>query len=250
MDYLMTFLEGLLSFISPCVLPMIPLYITYLIGENNQESIGVIESKDIKKEDSQKEKVEDKNTTKSKNKLKEKVSNKKLYLNSLFFILGFTIVFMLLGLFSSALGSFLTKYKLYINIVFGIVLLILGFNFLGVLQIGILNKEKKAKKQIKTFNILTSFVFGLLFAAGWTPCVGPFLASAMMRAAGSGTVFNGVILLFLYALGIGIPFFLSAVFLAKLKTTFSFIKKHYNIINKISGIIIIILGVLKILNIY
>ncbi len=231
MDYLMTFLEGLLSFISPCVLPMVPIYITYLIGENSKDN-----NVETKEEDKKKEKI--------------KSGNKKLYFNSLFFILGFTVVFMLLGLFSSVLGSFLTRYKLYINIIFGIILLILGLNFLGVFKIKILNEEKRVNKKIKTFNVLTSFVFGLLFAASWTPCVGPFLASAMMRAAASGTAFNGVILLLLYALGIGVPFFLSAVFLAQLKSTFNFIKKHYDIINKVSGIIIIILGVLKILNIY
>lgn len=269
MDYLMTFLEGLLSFISPCVLPMVPIYITYLIGENNKDdsetikdeeskinksnisNIEKIENEEILNENEElvKEKKEDKVSVNNK-KGQVKVSNKKLYLNSLFFILGFTVVFMILGLFSSALGSFLIRYKLYINIIFGIILLVLGLNFLGIFKIKILNEEKKVNKKIKTFNILTSFVFGLLFAASWTPCVGPFLASAMIRAAGSGTVFNGVILLLLYALGIGIPFFLSAVFLAQLKSTFNFIKKHYGIINKVSGIVIIILGVLKILNIY
>lgn len=223
MDYLMTFVEGLLTFISPCVLPMIPMYITYLIGENRNSA----ESGD-----------------------NEVKSNKKLYLNSLFFILGFTLVFMSLGLFSSTVGGFLSRYKFYINIIFGIILIIFGLNFIGIFKIGFLNKSTKVKKEIKTFNILTSFGFGLIFALGWTPCVGPFLASAMMRAADSSTALHGGILLLIFSLGIAIPFFLSAVFLAKLKSTFNFIKKHYKIINYISGGILIILGILKILNIY
>lgn len=235
MNYLMTFLEGLLSFVSPCVLPMVPIYITYLLGEQNE----------INSDKSGKEKKKNKN-----NKKEVKDNNKRLYFNSLFFILGFTIVFMILGLFSSVIGTFLLKYKLYINIVFGVILIIFGLNFLNVFKINLLNKEKKLKGSIKTFNILSSFMFGLLFALSWTPCVGPFLASALMRAASSGTVINGTILLLLYALGIGIPFFLSAIFLAKLKTTFNFIKKHYKIINNISGIILIILGILKIFNVY
>lgn len=227
MDYLMTFLEGLFSFLSPCVLHMVPIYITYLIGENT------IVNKDI-------ENIEKENI---------KRSNKKLYLNSLFFILGFVFIFMLMGLFSSIIGSFLVKYKYYINIIFGIILLILGFNYLGILNISFLNKERKIKGNIKTFNILTSFVLGILFALGWTPCIGPFLASAMMRAVVSDTIISGMFLLLSYALGIGIPFFLSAVFLVKLKSTFKFIQKNYNIINKISGFLIIFFGVLKILNI-
>ncbi len=236
MDYLMTFVEGLLTFISPCVLPMIPMYLTYLIGENRDTEIKLDENKQTKKETDKKQ--------------INKKSNKKLYLNSLFFILGFTVIFMLLGLFSSTLGVFLVKYKLYINIVFGVLLIIFGLNFIGIFKLGFLNTEKKIKKEIRTFNILTSFLFGLVFALGWTPCVGPFLASAMMRAASKGTILIGGVLLAIYSLGIGIPFFLSAVFLAKLKSTFSFIKKHYKIINYISGAILIILGVLKVLNIY
>lgn len=249
MDYLMTFLEGLLSFVSPCILPMVPLYITYLLGENNNEPYKKVEI-ETETEKESKAKV-DKDSELNKERKKEiKDNSKRLYFNSLFFILGFTIVFMILGLFSSIVGAFLLKYKLYINIIFGIILIVFGLNFLNVFKINLLNKEKKLKGNIKTFNIISSFVFGLLFALSWTPCVGPFLASALMRAAGSGTVFNGVILLLLYALGIGIPFFLSAVFLAKLKTTFNFIKKHYKIINNISGAILIILGILKVLNLY
>lgn len=228
MDYLMTFLEGLLSFVSPCVLHMVPIYITYLIGESH--------------------KIED--DKRNKDRKEDKKNSKKLYLNSLFFILGFIIVFMIFGLFSSIVGSFLSKYQLYINIVFGIILIIFGFNLLGILKISFLHKERKFKGNIKTFNMLTSFVFGLLFALSWTPCVGPFLASAMMRAATSGKALSGVLMLLSYALGIGIPFFLSAVFLAKIKIAFNFIKKHQKIINIVSGVLIIIFGILKIFNIH
>lgn len=228
MNYLMTFLEGLLSFVSPCVLHMVPIYITYLIGESH--------------------KIED--DKRNKDRKENKKNSKKLYLNSLFFILGFIIVFMIFGLFSSIVGSFLSKYQLYINIVFGIILIIFGFNLLGILKISFLHKERKFKGNIKTFNILTSFVFGLLFALSWTPCVGPFLASAMMRAATSGKALSGALMLLSYALGIGIPFFLSAVFLAKIKTAFNFITKHQKTINIVSGVLIIIFGILKIFNIH
>lgn len=228
MDYLMTFLEGLLSFISPCVLPMVPIYITYLLGDDSK-SID-----NIKNEINSKKNVN---------------NEKKLYINSLSFIFGFIIIFMIMGLFSSIIGSFLNRYKYYINIIFGIILIILGFNYLGILNIKVLNKERKINNNIKRINVLTSFILGLLFAASWTPCIGPFLASAIMRAAVSDTVLSGVFMLLFYALGIGIPFFISAIFLVKLKSTFNFIKKHYNIINKISGVLIIIFGILKIFNI-
>lgn len=205
MDYLLIFVEGLASFISPCVLPMLPMYISYFAGQDK--------------------------------------STKKTLTNASGFVLGFTTLFVLLGVFASTFGKLIQNYSSYINIAMGIIIILFGLHYMGILHIKILDKTKGIKQTKKDLSFLSAILFGILFSICWTPCVGVFLSSALMMSATYGSILQGIIMLLLYSLGLGIPFIITAIFLEKLKTTFEFIKKHYNIINKIAGIILIITGI-------
>ncbi len=202
MQYLITFLEGIISFISPCMLPMLPIYVSYFAG----------------------------GADKKENILKRAVA----------FVLGFTVVFSLLGLFAGSLGSFLTKYQTAVNIVTGAVVIIFGLGYLEILNLPFF----KGMGNIKMLKgIFGAFLFGMIYSVSLTPCVGAFLGSALMLASGSGTAVKGLTLLLTYSAGLGVPFVVSAVLLDQLSAAFDFIKKHYGTINKICGIFLIIVGV-------
>ena len=205
MDFFVIFIEGLASFLSPCVLPMLPMYVSYFAGE-------------------------DKNL-------------KKVVINSLGFVLGFTIIFVLLGIFASTLGKLITANSGYINIILGIIIILFGLNYIGILNIKILNKSKGIKKNTDKLSSFSAILFGMIFSVCWTPCVGVFLSSALMISSTSGNILKGGIMLFIFSIGLGIPFILTSVFLERLKNTFDFIKKHYDMINKIAGIILIFSGI-------
>lgn len=206
MTYFIAFLEGIITFISPCILPMLPLYISYFAnGENNK---------------------------------------KKALINSLGFVLGFTIIFVVLGAFAGGIGGLLREHERVVNIVTGAIVVILGLNFTGLIRIGFLNGSKKLQVQIKNIHFVTSVLFGMIFAIGYTPCVGAFLGSALMMASGEGTMMAGILMLVVYSAGLGIPFIISALLLDRLKGTFTAIKKHYRIINIVCGVFLIIIGIL------
>lgn len=207
MEYIITFIEGLASFISPCVLPVIPIYISYFGAESK--------------------------------------SMKRSLINSLGFVSGFSIVFILMGVLASTFGKFIHEYSNYVNIIFGIFLIIIGLNYMGVIFVKFLNKTKGMKQDDKNLTFITSVLFGIIFSLSWTPCVGAFLSSALILASTVGSILKGTILLVLYSLGLAIPFIITTVFLEKMKITFDFIKKHYNIINKISGAILLLFGIWK-----
>jgi len=209
MDYILIFLEGIASFISPCLLPMVPIYISYFIGENND--------------------------------------NKKVILNSVGFVLGFTTVFLILSIFASSLGTILSSNIKYIKILFGIVIILFGLNYMGVLKIGFLNKTKSKNMDMKNFNFFKAMLFGILFSISWTPCIGTFLSSALLLIAKGQDIFKGIVMMLLYSIGLGIPFIISAILIEKLKKVFDFIKKHYDIIKRISGVILIIAGIYMII---
>jgi cytochrome c-type biogenesis protein len=206
MQYFISFLEGLLTFISPCLLPMLPIYITYFAGGGER-------------------------------------STSKTVLRAIGFILGFTAVFVSMGALASTVGSFLTKYKTIVNIVCGVIVIFLGLNFIGIFKINLFRGQVKALNT-ENMNFFSAFLFGIIFSVGWTPCVGAFLGSALMMASGSGQVLQGVIMLLLYSLGLGIPFLISAVLIDNLKSAFNFIKKHYRVINIVSGCLLVVVGVL------
>ena len=206
MEYLFTFLEGIASFISPCLLPMLPIYLSYFIGED------------------------DKKTSKA-------------LINAIGFVLGFTIVFLLLSIFASQLGMIISSNITYIKIVFGIIIILLGLNYMEIFQIKFLNRSKQIHADTKNLNFIKAMVFGILFSISWTPCIGTFLSSALLLIAKQQDMMKGILLMIVYSIGLGIPFIVSVVLIEKLKEMFNFIKKHYNIIKKISGIILIIMGI-------
>lgn len=208
MNFLIIFIEGIASFLSPCVLPMLPMYVSYFAGQ-------------------------DKNL-------------KKTITNSLGFVLGFTIIFVLLGIFASTLGKLITANSKYINILFGSIIILFGMHYIGILNIKILNKSKGIKKNKENLSFFSSIIFGMIFSVCWTPCVGIFLSSALMMSATSENILKGGTMLLIYSIGLGIPFIITSIFLERLKDTFNSIKKHYNIINKIAGIILIFSGILVI----
>ncbi len=194
-----------MTFISPCLLPMLPIYVLYFAGGS------------------------EKNT-------------KKIVKNALGFILGFTIIFVLLGALAGSFGKFVEDYSTAVNIVTGLIVIFFGLNFLGVLKINIFKGEKAAKTE--NLGFFSSTLFGIVFSVGWTPCVGAFLGTALMTVANEGSVLEGVIMLLLYSLGLGIPFFISAILIDELKGLFNVIKRNYKIINIVSGSLLIALGLL------
>ncbi len=208
MELFIIFIEGIASFLSPCVLPMLPMYVSYFAGQD----------KDFKR----------------------------TIINSLGFVLGFTIIFVLLGVFASTLGKLITANSKYINIIFGIIVILFGLHYMGILNIRILNKSMGIKKNNDKLSFFSAIIFGMIFSVCWTPCVGVFLSSALMMSATSENILKGGIMLFIYSIGLGIPFILTSIFLERLKNTFNLIKKHYNIINKIEGIILIFSGIILI----
>lgn len=206
MQYIISFLEGIITFISPCILPMLPVYISYFAnGENNR---------------------------------------KRTVANALGFVLGFTVVFVCMGAFAGVLGGLLQRYETVVNIVTGAIVVVLGLNFSGIIKLKFLNSTRDVGVQVTPAGFWTSVLFGIVFSIGWTPCVGVFLGSALAMASQLGTMAEGVLMLVVYSAGLGIPFVLSAILIDRLKETFRIIKKHYNIINLVSGIFLIIVGVM------
>ncbi len=211
MQYIITFVEGLISFISPCFLPMLPVYVAYFAG-------GTREGRE-----------------------------KKTLVNALMFIMGFTLVFVALGVFAAGLGSFLKGNQKLLNIVSGALMILFGLSFLEIIPLKFFQGLSSIKNRSGSVGLLSSFTFGLVFSISLTPCVGAFLGSALALASSRGSVFEGAFLLLIYSLGLGLPLFISAALIAKLKSTFDFIKKHYKVINLISGVFLIITGILMIL---
>lgn len=209
MTYVLSFLEGIITFISPCLLPMLPVYILYFTGGKAEEG-----------------------------------KSRKTLINALGFVLGFTLVFVALGAFMAGLGSLLQRYQTVVNLITGVVVIIFGLNFMGILNIGLLNGTHKIQKEVKELGFFSAVVFGIIFSIGWTPCVGTFLGSALLMASQQGSVLQGIIMLLLYSLGLGIPFLVSALLIDKLKGTFQFIKTHYQVINRVCGALLVGIGIL------
>lgn len=206
MQYLISFLEGIVTFISPCLLPMLPIYISYFAGGGER-------------------------------------STAKTLTCASGFVLGFTAVFVAMGALAGTLGSFLIRYQTVVNIVLGGIVILFGLNYLGVLN---LNLFRGMGGQVKTadMNFLSAFVFGAVFSVGWTPCVGVFLGSALMLASQQGSALVGTLMLLSYSLGLGVPFLVSAVLIDQLKGAFTFIKRNYAVVNKICGGLLVTVGVL------
>ena len=206
MEYLIAFLEGIITFISPCLLPMLPIYISYFAGGG------------------------------------ERTTGKTLR-NALGFMLGFTLVFVAMGALAGTVGSFLKEYQTLVNIVSGLVVIFFGLQFLGVFKLQLVRGMGKGAS-VENMGFFSAMVFGLVFSVGWTPCVGAFLGSALMLASQQGHVAEGMLMLLAYSLGLGIPFVLSAVLIDYLKNAFNWIKSHYKVINMVCGSLLVLIGIL------
>ncbi len=206
MQYFILFLEGIITFVSPCLLPMLPIYLSYFAGGEAQ-------------------------------------SLRKTVTNALGFVLGFTVLFVAMGALAGTLGSFVRQYQTAVNLVCGLVVIFFGLNFLGVFRINLF-RGGQGRVETRELGFLSSALFGVVFSVGWTPCVGAFLGSALMLASQQGHVLEGMAMLLVYSLGLGVPFLLSAVLLDYLKTAFDWIKRHYRTINLVCGGFLILVGVL------
>ena len=206
MQYIISFLEGIITFISPCLLPMLPIYISYFAGGG------------------------------------ERTIHKTLT-NAFGFVLGFSLVFVAMGALAGTLGSFLTRYQTWVNLIGGGIVILFGLNYMGLLH---LNLFRGSRGSISKDNMgfWQALVFGIVFSVGWTPCVGAFLGSALMLASQQGHVLEGMGMLLCYSLGLGIPFLMSAVLIDKLKSAFNWIKAHYDLVNKVCGGALVLVGIL------
>ena len=206
MQYLVSFLEGIVTFLSPCLLPMLPIYVSYFAG-GGQRSTG------------------------------------KTLRCALGFVVGFTAVFTAMGALAGSIGSLLVRYQRIVNLVSGIIVIVFGLNYLGLFRWNLFHGGSRVlDAQDMTF--FSAALFGIIFSLGWTPCVGAFLGSALALATQQGHVLEGTLMLLAYSLGLGIPFLLSAVLIDALKGAFDWVKRHYQIINLLSGGFLILIGIL------
>lgn len=208
------FVAGLLSFLSPCVLPLIPSYITYITG---------LSFADLQAEHPT-------------HKVRELT-----IVHSLLFIAGFTCVFVLLGASATFLGDFLHEHKTAIRRIGGLLIVLFGVHVSGLFDIGMLLGEKRVTLHRKPAGYLGSFVVGIVFAAGWTPCIGPILATILAVAATEG---RGVWLLLAYSMGLAIPFFLSSLALHQFLVFFQRFKKHIRLFEIFTGMVLVVVGIL------
>ena len=206
MEYLISFLEGIITFISPCLLPMLPIYISYFAG-GGERTVG------------------------------------KTLTNASGFVLGFSLVFVAMGALAGTLGSFLTRYQTWVNLIGGGIVVLFGLNYMGLLHLNFFRGSRRSVSK-DNMDFWQATLFGMIFSVGWTPCVGAFLGSALMLASQQGHALEGMGMLLCYSLGLGIPFLLSAVLIDKLKGTFNWIKAHYDVVNKICGGALVLVGIL------
>ena len=205
MEYFVSFLEGIITFISPCLLPMLPVYISWFAGGRERDTVRTCRC-------------------------------------AAGFVLGFTLVFMMLGALAGTVGAFLREYQQAVNVVSGLVVIFFGLNFLGVLRVNLFRGGRSM--EILNMGFFTAVLFGAVFSVSWTPCVGAFLGSALMLASQQGQMVTGMVMLFCYSMGLGIPFLVSALLIDHLKGAFGLIKKHYGIVNRVCGGFLILVGIL------
>lgn len=206
MQYVIAFLEGVITFLSPCLLPMLPIYISYFAGGGER-------------------------------------SVRQTLTGSVGFVAGFSIIFVILGALAGTVGSFLKEHQTLVNIVSGAVVVFFGLNLLGVFKLNLFHGGSR-HVDTQNMNFFSAMIFGMIFSLGWTPCVGAFLGSALMLASQQGHVVQGMLMLLAYSLGLGIPFILSAVLIDYLKAAFNWIKKNYRVINTVSGSLLVFVGIL------
>lgn len=215
--FVLAFSAGFLSFVSPCVLPLIPSYVSYISGISFEDLV---------------EGGEDKNFTRV-----------TLY-NSIAFVFGFTLIFVALGASSSFIGSILRDYQDMIMRVGGLLIIFFGLFIMRVIKLDFINREKKFHIQEKPAGYLGSVLVGIIFAAGWTPCIGPILGSILSVAATEGSVAFGVQLLFIYSIGLGLPFLITSITLNTFLHHLPKVTRHMRVVTTVSGLMLILVGLL------
>ena len=203
MQYFITFLEGVVSFLSPCMLPMLPVYVSYFAAGSPKKS--------------------------------------RAFVRSGLFVLGFTAVFTLMGLFAGTVGGFLSRHQRWVDLVCGLVVILFGLSYLEVIRLPFL---KGVDDVPMAQGLFSAFLFGMIYSVSLTPCVGAFLGSALMLAGSAGGAGKGALLLLVYSAGLGIPFVLYTLLLHALQDAFDRIKRHYTLINRICGGALVLLGLL------
>ncbi len=213
-EFILLFVEGILAFISPCFLPILPVYLTYLSGQGEDQG------------------------------------RQKTFINALGFIAGFTLVFVALGMTATSLSQFFIAQRILLQRLGGVILILFGLNMSGIFQLGFLNRQSRFNFRTEKKGFLSSLLFGIVISFGWSPCLGAFLGAALLQAANADTVILGGIKLFVFSLGLGVPFLITALLFNNLTRVFDTIKKHYRMISLVSGLFLIVLGVLMLLDLF
>jgi len=210
---IVAFIAGLISFLSPCVLPIVPPYIAYMSG------VALAE-------------------------IKNRKGRQKIILTALFFVLGLSTVFIFLGFSASAIGAIFFEYQTLLNTIAGLVIMLFGLHFLDIYRLQILDREARFEVENYQGTVFGSYVLGLAFAFGWTPCIGPQLGAILSLAASNGSIVKGTVLLAFYAMGLGIPFLIVAIFINRLEGFLKFFKQYFKIIERIMGLLLWTVGLL------
>ena len=210
---IVAFIAGLISFLSPCVLPIVPPYIAYMSG------VALAE-------------------------IKNRKGRQKIILTALFFVLGLSTVFIFLGFSASAIGAIFFEYQTLLNTIAGLVIMLFGLHFLDIYRLQILDREARFEVENYQGTVFGSYVLGLAFAFGWTPCIGPQLGAILSLAASNGSIVKGTVLLAFYAMGLGIPFLIFAIFINRLEGFLKFFKQYFKIIERIMGLLLWTVGLL------
>ncbi len=213
--FVVAFGAGLLSFFSPCILPLIPVYIFYISGTTMADA---------------------------------QVSSRKTMVRTVGFVLGFTIIFILMGSTASAVGRIVLRGRIWFTRLSGVLLLTFGLQMLGVLQLPFFEMEKRLQGPRKTGSWATSILIGMAFAAGWTPCFGPILASILILAGQSDTMAQGMLLLLVYSLGMGIPFLITAFFIDRFKGFLAKNERLIRLLPRLGGVVMVIFAILLLLD--
>jgi cytochrome c-type biogenesis protein len=214
---IIAFSAGLLSFVSPCVLPLVPSYITYITGVSFKELTDL--------------------ETRSR-------LRRATIFHSLFFIVGFSFIFIVMGASATYLGQLLAEYQEWVMRGGGVLIIILGVHFTGIINIPFLQVEKRFEMRRKPLGYAGSFLVGIAFAAGWTPCIGPILSTILIYASTTKSFTKGILLLTYYSIGLGVPFFLSSLAFNSFLSAFDKIKRYMRVINVVSGLFLIAVGIL------
>jgi len=217
---LVALIAGLISFLSPCVLPIVPPYLAYMSGV----SIGDMQSPGV--------------------------ARRKAIVAALFFVMGLSTVFLLLGFTASAFGAFVLQNQELFAQVSGVVVIIFGLHFLSVFRIPILDREIRMEAGQSGGSAVGAYVLGLAFAFGWTPCIGPQLGAILSLAASEASVARGTLLLGIYALGLGVPFLLAAIFLSRSMVLMNKMKRHMGVIEKGMGALLLLVGVMLVTGLF